>query len=279
MTLHPSLRSPNTISVDELAAQLTANRDIALIDVRFMPGKPGRRDSYLEAHLPGALYIDLPTELADPVARAEGGGSNPLPDPTRLQADLRRLGIGRSCSVVVYDDSNGAPAARAWWVLRWAGIADAKLLDGGLNAWKAAGLRLTSGEVLPRQSSDIEVRAGALPFLQADEAAAFPAKGTLVDVRPLAQFGADGTGHIPGAKSFPAEQLLGPDKKLLARSEIAARLEQAGIDIARPLATYCGGGIASTLFVLALAEIEKEVSLYPGSWSEWIAGGRRPIER
>jgi thiosulfate/3-mercaptopyruvate sulfurtransferase len=98
-------------------------------------------------------------------------------------------------------------------------------------------------------------------------------------VRPLAQFGSAGTGHIPGAKSFPVEQLLGADEKLLAGSEISDRVGRAGIDLFRPLAAYCGGGIASTLFVLALAEIEKEVSLYPGSWSEWIVDGQRPIER
>jgi thiosulfate/3-mercaptopyruvate sulfurtransferase len=279
MTLSPSLRQSNATSVDELTAQLSAKRDIVLLDVRFTPGKPGRRNSYLEAHLPGALYIDLPTELADPVARADGRGSNPLPDPVRLQSDLRRLGIGKSSSIVVYDDTSGAPAARAWWVLNWAGIPNVKLLDGGLRAWKSAGLPLSSGEVLPQRSGDIEVGVDALPFLRIEEAAVFPVNGILVDARPLAQFGGESAGHIPGAKSFPAEQLLGPDNKLLGGSDIADRLKQAGIDTSRPLAAYCGGGVASTLFVVALAEIGKEVSLYPGSWSEWTADGKRPIER
>jgi thiosulfate/3-mercaptopyruvate sulfurtransferase len=180
--------------------------------------------------------------------------------------------------VVVYDDTNGAPAARAWWVLKWAGIPDVKLLDGGLSAWKSAGHPLSSGEVLPQRQGDVEVGVDRLPFLRADDAATFPANGTLIDVRPPAQFG-DDAGHIPGAKSFPAERLLGPDNKLLAKSEIADRMRQAGIDLSRPLAAYCGGGVASTLFVLALAESDQEVSLYPGSWSEWTFDGRRPIER
>lgn len=273
------LHQSNVISVDGLAAQLSAKCNIVLLDVRFTPGKPGRRESYLEGHIPGALYIDLPTELANPVVRADGRGSNPLPDPVLLQSNLRRLGIGESSSIVVYDDTSGAPAARAWWVLNWAGIADVKLLDGGLTAWKSAGLPLNSGEVLPQGQGDIEIRIDALPYLGLDEAAVFPANGTLVDVRPQAQFEGEGAGHIPGAKSFPADRLLGPDNRLLGKSDIANRLQQAGIDTSRPIAAYCGGGVASTLFVLALAGIGKEVSLYPGSWSEWIADGRQPVER
>ena len=269
-------RQPNVISVRDLAAQLSDSRSLVLLDIRFTPGKPGRREDFLKSHLPAALYIDLPSQLADPVGRAARRGSNPVPEPDQLRADLRRLGVRNDSTIVVYDDSNGAPAARAWWVLTWASIVDVRLLEGGLTAWHAAGLPLSTGETAAERFGDVDVTPGHLPVIDIDAAARFPSSGTLLDIRPLAQFG---TGHIPGARSFPVDQLVGPDNRPLSGQEIADRLQRAGIDTSRPLAAYCGGGVASTLFVHALAQIGKEVPLYPGSWSEWTADRCRPVER
>ena len=279
MTLNPALRQTNKISPDELASALAAGEDLVLLDVRHTPGQSGRKASYLAEHLPGARYIDLSTELADPQARQAGRGNNPLPDPAKLEGDLRRLGVNRTSSVIVYDDTNGAPAARAWWVLTWAGLGGVRVLDGGLTAWKAAGHPLAEGEVVAGSSGDVRLQIGRLPFLHIDEAGAFPRVGTLVDVRPAAYFSGDGKGHIPGAKSFPVQLLLRSDNRLVSGPELIEKLQAADVDIAKPVAAYCGGGVASTLFTLALAEIGKEVALYPGSWSEWTADNSRPVER
>lgn len=278
MTDNPAVRKTNTITVAGLAETIAANLDLVLLDVRFAPGRTGLKESYLAGHLPGAIYIDLATELADAGGRERGRGSNPLPDPARLQADLRGKGVGRDSTVVVYDDGNGAPAARAWWTLTWAGLPDVRILDGGLAAWKAAGHPLESGEVEPRRPGDVVIDAGKLPSIDIVAAGSFADRGILVDVRPAATFGGQGTGHIPGARNFPADRLLGPDGRLAGAPELAERLREAAIDTTRPLAAYCGGGVAASLFTLALAEIGTEVALYPGSWSEWTADTARPIE-
>ncbi|WP_164901698.1 sulfurtransferase [Neorhizobium lilium] len=278
MTSNPYLRRANTISAEDLSTLLGKAANLVLLDVRFTPGKPGRRESYLQDHLPEAHYIDLPTELADPVARQQGRGSNPLPAVSNLQDDLRKLGVFRDSQIVVYDDTNGAAAARAWWTLIWAGVAEVRILEGGISAWKAAGYPRASGEIGIVQPGDIELKPGKLVSLHVEQVAAFPQHGTLVDVRPAAAFSGEGTGHIPGAKSFPADRLVDPDGKFVAEEQLRQRLRDADIDIDRPLAAYCGGGIASSLFTLALAQIGKDVALYPGSWSEWTSDPNRPVE-
>ncbi|MGN7713666.1 sulfurtransferase [Agrobacterium tumefaciens] len=278
MTSNPSLRPSNLISADNLATALDDGSNLVLLDVRFTPGKPGRRDSYLEEHIPGARYIDLPTELADPVAREQGRGSNPLPRIERLAEDLRRLGVSNGSRIVVYDDTNGAPAARAWWTLTWAGLTDVKLLDGGLAGWKASGRTVETGEGVVPSVGGVELIANKLPSIDADQVASLPADTILVDVRPASSFRSEGNGHIPGAKSFPVDRLIGTDGTLISPDELKQKLKEADIDVAQPVAAYCGGGIASSLFTLALSEIGKEVTLYPGSWSEWTIDKSRPVE-
>lgn len=279
MVLKPVPRQSLLARVQDLQARLASDRDLVLLDIRFTPGKPGRHDSYLAGHLPAARYIDLPDQLADPEGRSAGRGSNPLPSPDRLQADLRRLGISTTSKIVVYDDTNGAAAARAWWVLRWAGLAEVQLLEGGLAAWTAAGLPIETGDVVTPDQGDVTVVPGQLSAIDIDAAAAFPTRGTLIDIRPTAQFGGKTGGHIPGARSFPVDWLIDAENRPIGADALIERLAGAGIDLARPVAAYCGGGVASTLFALALTQIGKDVDLYPGSWSEWTTGGHRPVER
>jgi thiosulfate/3-mercaptopyruvate sulfurtransferase len=117
-----------------------------LLDVRWALGDDRGHERYLEGHLPGAVFVDLDTELADPPSSE--GGRHPLPSVPRLQAAARRWGIRAGDPVVAYDDSGGLAAARAWWLLRWAGLADVRLLDGGLAAWRRAGGPVEAGEVV-----------------------------------------------------------------------------------------------------------------------------------
>ncbi len=118
-----------------------------LLDVRWALGDARGRERYLEGHLPDAVFVDLETELAD--APSPAAGRHPLPSVQRLQAAARRWGIRKGDAVVAYDATGGLAAARAWWLLRWGGLTDVRLLDGGLDAWRRAGGPLESGDVVP----------------------------------------------------------------------------------------------------------------------------------
>lgn len=131
------------ITVAELEQRLASPTPPALLDVRWSLAQPAGRRPFEEGHLPGAVFVDLPTELAGPASPREG--RHPLPDPADLEAAARGWGLREGQPVVVYDDDSGRSAARAWWLLRWAGLSDVRLLDGGLGAWRAAGGMLTAG--------------------------------------------------------------------------------------------------------------------------------------
>src|SRR3954463_14232599 len=145
----------------------TAESRPVLLDVRWALGDDRGHERYLEAHLPGAVFVDLEAELADPPSPERG--RHPLPSLQRLQDTARRGGIRTDDRVVVYDDTGGAAAARAWWLLRWAGLADVRLLDGGLQAWQRAGGAVEAGEVVP-EPGDVILTGGGLPTLTLEEA-------------------------------------------------------------------------------------------------------------
>src|SRR5690349_4488541 len=135
------------ISAAELARRLDGGEPTTVLDVRWQLGAPDGRAAYTEAHLPGAVYVALEDELSDHTV--VGRGRHPLPSGARLQDAARRWGVRRGVPVVVYDDWNRAGSARAWWVLRAAGVTDVHILDGGLAAWRAVGGAVDTGEVSP----------------------------------------------------------------------------------------------------------------------------------
>ncbi len=137
-----------------------------MLDVRWAlttANTPAGREDYDAGHVPGAFFVDLDTELAAPPG---DGGRHPLPDPAVVEALLRRAGITEHSRVVAYDGKESYAAARAWWVLRWVGVADVRVLDGGYAAWLAAGLPVSTEEPADRHG-DVEVRPGQLPTLDA----------------------------------------------------------------------------------------------------------------
>ena len=125
-------RGPLT-SPEELAAELGR---VTVLDVRYLQGGPPGREQHEAGHVPGAAYVDLDEDLADPPG---AGGRHPLPDPARFEAAMRRAGVRDDRPVVVYDDWQGRAAARAWWLLRHHGHRDVRVLDGGWTAWREAG--------------------------------------------------------------------------------------------------------------------------------------------
>jgi len=162
------------ISVDDLAAR-QGDPSLVLLDVRWRLDRPDGRPDFQAGHIPGAVFVDLETELAAPPSPADG--RHPLPDPADLQAAARRWGIGAGDTVVAYDDLGGMSAARAWWLLADAGV-DVRLLDGGLAAWRDAGLPLEAGERTP-EPGDVVLSPGRLPVV--DQTELEPFGGVLLD--------------------------------------------------------------------------------------------------
>lgn len=249
-----------------------------VLDVQFTVAGDGP-DLYAAGHLPGAPFVDLDAVLAgEPGAE----GRHPLPDPAVLQAGLRAAGVDDDSSVVVYDQATSLAAARAWWVLRWAGIEDVRVLDGGLAAWREAGGEVTT-EVPGPTPGDVTVHADQLVVLDADDAAATAKLGVLVDARTPERFRGEEepidpvAGHVPGAVNVPMGDLVQPDGRLRPPKELGERFAREGIDEVTVVGTYCGSGVTAAHTALALHEIGVEADVYVGSWSEWVTDPGRPV--
>src|SRR6185437_16138018 len=135
------------IAAAELAALIDAGGPVTILDVRWRLDEPDGRPTYLQGHVPGAVYVSLEDELSD--HSVTGRGRHPLPSGRSVQAAARRWGVRAGVPTVVYDDWNRAGSARAWWVLTAAGIADVRILDGGVDAWRSGGGSLATGAVDP----------------------------------------------------------------------------------------------------------------------------------
>jgi thiosulfate/3-mercaptopyruvate sulfurtransferase len=252
------------ISVDELAGAPGA---AALLDVRWTLASGPQPDEYAAGHIPGAHFVDVDRDLAGPAGK---GGRHPLPEPRDFEASMRRCGVSADRDVVVYDGGPGVPAARCWWLLRWAGHERVRVLDGGLRAWTAAGLDVST-EVPSPEEGDFVARPGQMPVLDAAGAAGLARTGTLVDVRTPERYRGEQepvdpvAGHIPGAVNLPAPEL---------GADAAERVAALG---GGPYGSYCGSGIAATRLVLVLDAAGIDAALYAGSWSDWISDAERPV--
>lgn len=243
------------------------------------PGSGARFDR--DARIPGAIDIDLPSELAG--KQSGHSGARPLPAIADLQRDARRWGLRRSSRVVVYDHDRCLQAGRAWWVLRWAGIADVRMLDGGFAMWQAAGLPV-SHEPGRREPGDVTLSAGHLAVLDADQAARLARGSVLLDSRIRANYiggqvaaGQPARGHIPGAISAPAADNLTDNGTFADAPTLRALYGALGADGTRELGVYCGVGISATHDIAALATIGIPAALFVGSWSAWSSDPTRPV--
>ncbi|AXG80707.1 sulfurtransferase [Streptomyces paludis] len=266
------------ITSAELSGESAGPRPPVLLDVRWRLGGPSGRPEYLAGHLPGAVYIDLDTELAGPPGT---GGRHPLPEVAAFGAVMRRAGVSRDTPVVVYDGGQGWAAARAWWLLRWTGHPDVRVLDGGLAAWTGP---LTT-EVPAPAEGDFAPAPGALPLLDADGAAALARDGLLLDARAAERYRGDVEpidrvgGHIPGAVSAPTTENVAENSVFLPAETLAARFKALGATPDTPggVGVYCGSGVSGAHEVLALEIAGIPAALYAGSWSEWSADESRPV--
>ncbi|MFC8095905.1 sulfurtransferase [Streptomyces sp. NPDC057301] len=272
------------ISASELAGELTGDNPPVLLDVRWQlslakaSGEPpfDGRAEYEAGHIPGAIYVDLDRELASaPGSR----GRHPLPDLAEFGTAMRRAGVTSGRPVIVYDGGQGWAAARAWWLLRWTGHPDVRVLDGGLPTWEGP---LETSVPTPAEG-DFEPVPGATELLDADGAAALARSGVLLDARageryrgevePIDPVG----GHIPGALSAPTNENVAADGRFLPAGELAARFKALGAAEGTAVGVYCGSGVSAAHQVLALEVAGIPAALYVGSWSEWSSDPSRPV--
>ena len=271
-------RSDVLITAEELLARLADGSTPRLLDVRWTLQKPDGRDDFAAGHIPGALYVDLNTELAEHSAHEPTQGRHPLPSAEAFQEQVRAWGIDQLTDVVVYDDNSGQGAARAWWLLNWAGL-KARVLDGGLGAYADAGGELATGAGETVRPSTVTITPDSLPVIDADAAAAWT--GVLLDARAGERFRGETepldskAGHIPGAQSAPASENTAHGT-FLSEESLRSRFSALGA-LDQPVGVYCGSGVSACHNALALATLGIETSLYPASWSGWSADPARPV--
>lgn len=256
-----------------------------IVDCRFDLARPEWGfSSYLESHIPNAVYASIDHDLSGPIQ--PDSGRHPLPDLKLFTARLEQWGISNSSQVVVYDTSGGSNAARLWWLLRYLGHKAVAVLDGGFPKWQSENRPVSAGPAplhsesfLPATDSsmvaditEVERIRQNSAYCLIDSRAPERYRGEIEPIDPIA-------GHIPGAVNRFYANNLRPDNTFLSPSELRQQFESI-IHTTRPenVVVYCGSGItaAHNVFALELAGLSG-VRLYPGSWSEWIRDRKRPV--
>lgn len=275
--------------VEDLRALLASGADVLVLDCEFDLGDPDRgRAAYLEAHLPGARYVDLELDLSGEVTGANG--RHPLPARTAFAATMRGLSLRAGQQVIAYDGNAGIYAARLWWMLRWLGHAQVAVLDGGRQAWAEAGLPFEHGEPGPAREGDFALGEPLVGRpVTAREVLANLTSGELqvIDARDAQRFGGAPhpldtvSGHIPGASHRFFRDNLDAAGRLRSPEELRAAFVPA-LNGKPPeqAVLQCGSGVTACHNALAM-EIAglKGARLYPGSWSEWTSDPSRPVVR
>jgi thiosulfate/3-mercaptopyruvate sulfurtransferase len=261
------------IDATELAG-LLADDACTVLDVRYQMGGPSGYDEYARGHIPGAAYVDLDTALAAPPGPR---GRHPLPDVDVFEEAMRAAGVSGDRPVVVYDDWAGRSAARCWWLLRWAGHPDVRVLDGGLSAWTG---ELSTADPDPTPG-DFVAKPGQLPVVEVGDVLDLARDHVLVDARAPERFRGEVepvdpvAGHIPGAVNVPTGANLADGGRFKDPAALKEVYASVGSD---EVAAYCGSGVTAAHDVLAMAVAGIDAALYPGSWSEWVADPERPVE-
>lgn len=252
--------------------------EVIIADVRWAMSGPRGRERYAEGHIPGAYFVDLDADLS---AAGAPGGRHPLPSANTFAAMLSRIGYDGSRRIVAYDDRHGAVAARLWWMIRYFGLEDGAVLDGGLDAWTAAG-----GELTPEVPAAVDTPHPTLTrrselVASAEDVAHRPDDLLLLDARSEARYRGDEepidprAGHIPGAVSaFWQGNLDG--ETMASEATLRRRYQDLGLGEG-PVTAYCGSGVTACHDLLALSLIGRDdARLYVGSWSDWSSDPQRP---
>lgn len=268
------------VDTGELPSLLSGDDAPTVIEVRWSPTGPTPLQRYLDGHLPGAAYVDLETNLAAP---AGARGRHPLPPTSVFELVMRRCGVRAGYPVVVYDERDSTIAARLWWMLRYYGHNQVRVLDGGFQGWQRAGLPVETGSQPPRPAGDFTATPDNMRMLTVSEIPSFVRRGLLLDARLEPRFLGDVepldpvAGHIPGAVSAPTFDNSDADGRFLSTERLRARFASLGVAEGTPIGSYCGSGVTAAHQVLALRLAGFDAALYVGSWSEWVADPRREV--
>jgi thiosulfate/3-mercaptopyruvate sulfurtransferase len=278
------------ITAPELLALADGPATLVLLDCGFDLADPAAGErAHAAGHLPGALYVHLDRDLSGP--KTGHNGRHPLPPREALAARAGAWGVAPGVQVVAYDAQGGPYAARAWWLLRWLGHAEAAVLDGGPAAWTAAGGAMSTAPAAQRAVAPYPALAPAMPTLDADALLArlpeVAAGGLrLFDARAAERYRGDVepldpvAGHIPGATLRFFKDNLGPDGRFKPAAQLRAEFEALGGANSSAVVHQCGSGVTACHNLLAMAHAGLGTSvLYPGSWSEWCSDPARPVAR
>ncbi|MDO5669333.1 MAG: sulfurtransferase [Corynebacterium sp.] len=273
------------VSADSLRDDIYHGLNQTVLASYWAPGEGAGYKRYESEHMPTALFCDPAYALAG--IPSSDGGRNPLPEAHYLQDWFSRWGLEENSRVVVYDEGPGLLAARAWWILRWAGIDDVQILDGGLKRWDTLGYPIVGGPGNFATSDGGAVRVGALPVADIDDVRDHLAGGgVLVDNRDARRFAGRReildlkAGHIPGALNIPVKDLLHEDFTIRSKEEVRERFAREGITDASGIIVYSGSGNHSALAIAALEYAGLGCPThYVGGWSQWSADPTNPVQR
>lgn len=269
-----------------LDARATASTAVRVMDARFALADPqSGAQAYAQGHIPGALHADLNRDLAD--LGKTGQGRHPLPDSDAFAATLGRWGIAPDTQVVVYDAADGSmAAARLWWLLRLIGHARVAVLDGGVAAWQAAGLALTTEQPVVEPLPPYPGRFDRARIATVDEVAARlkHAPGWLLDARAGERFRGEVepldpvAGHVPGAVNRPFA-LNVADGRLRPAPDLRAALQPLiGTHAPEQVVLMCGSGVTACHLLLAMEVAGLHgAKVYADSWSGWVSDPARPV--
>ncbi|ROZ76612.1 sulfurtransferase [Ramlibacter sp. WS9] len=289
------------ISAQQLQAIQTSGQPLMIFDCSFDLMNPAAgEEQYRKTHIPGAVYANLDTDLSDqgvvdsdgrhhPHPDAASGGRHPLPSREKFAMWLCSVGFANDMQAVVYDRNGANYCGRLWWMLKWAGHDAVAVLDGGLQAWLAAGGQVTDQAEPSHFQSNFELGPALRSLVTTTDVVKALGKReqTIIDARGTPRYKGEVepldpvAGHIPGALNRPFTQNIGADGKFKPATQLKAEFDQ--LLAGRAPATvvhHCGSGASAIPNVIAM-ELAGfgPTALYAGSWSEWCSDPKRPVEK
>ncbi|WP_291313975.1 sulfurtransferase [Corynebacterium sp. UBA2622] len=272
------------VPAEELRERIHSGRNQAVIAALWEPEEGKAWSKFQSEHIPTAMFCDPASELAGMPGRRVG--RNPLPKPATLLKAVRKWGLENGHPTYIYDTGSGVFSARLWWTLRWLGIEDVHIVDGGFAAWDGAGYETVAGPGNIAVFGNVEIEPGNIPVATIDEVKEFG--GLLIDARGANRYSGRRerldlkAGHIPQAVNLPVYDLFDDTaRKVKDVDYIRDRFFGIGItqntDPADAI-VYSGSGNHSALLLAAMEHAGLPViTHYIGGWSQWSGDHTNPV--